>query len=74
MTKLTNDKKSYSARVLEPTFNDYVDVVNSLGPDFKFNSDLDLGIEANVDYELVEKIMSCLEDAASKTNGIKVVR
>ena len=74
MTKLTNDKKSFSARELEPTFNDYVDVVNSLGPDFKFNSDLNHGIEANVDYDLVEKIMSCLEDAASKTNGIKEVR
>lgn len=74
MTKLTNDKKSFSARELEPTFNDYVDKVWSLGPDFTFNDDLDHGIEANIDYDLLEKIMSCIEDAASKTNGIKEVR
>ena len=74
MTKLTNDKKSFSARELEPTFNDYVHAVNLLGPMFTFNSDLDHGIEANVDDDLVEKIMSCLEDSASKTNGIKEVR
>lgn len=74
MTKLTNDKKSFSARELEPTFNDYVHAVNSLGPEFIFNSDLNHGIEANIDNVLVEKIMNCLEDAASKTNGIKEVR
>lgn len=74
MTKLTNDKKSFSARELEPTFNDYVRTANSLGPEFIFNSDLDHGIEANIDNDLVEKIMSCLEDSASKTNGIKEVR
>ena len=74
MTKLTNDKKSFSARELEPTFNDYADAVYSLGPEFIFNSDLDHGIEANLDNDLVEKIMSCLEDAASKTSGIKEVR
>lgn len=74
MTKLTNDKKSFSARELEPTFNDYVHSVNLLGPEFIFNSDLDHGIEANIDNDLVEKIMSCLEDSASKTSGIKEVR
>lgn len=74
LTKLTNDKKSFSARELEPTFNDYVRAVNSLNPEFIFNSDLDHGIEANIDNDLVEKIMSCLEDSASKTNGIKEVR
>ena len=74
MTKLTNDKKSFSARELEPTLNDYVHAVYSLDPEFTFNSDLDHGIEANIDYDLVEKIMSCLEDASSKTNGIKEVR
>ena len=74
MTKLTNDKKSFSARELEPTFNDYVHSVNLLGPEFIFNSDLDHGIEANIDNDLVEKIMSCLEDAGNKTSGIKEVR
>ena len=74
MTKLTNDKKSFSARELEPTFNDYSNAVYSLDPRFVFNSDLDHGIEANLDDDLVEKIMNCLEDAASKTNGIKEVR
>ena len=74
MTKLTNDKKSFSARELEPTFNDYAKAVYSLDPKFTINSDLDHGIEANLDNDLVEKIMSCLEDAASKTNGIKEVR
>ena len=74
MTQLTHDNKSYSARELQTPLTAYVHAVYSLDPEFIFNSDLDHGIEANLDYDLIEKIMSCLEDAASKTNGIKEVR